>query len=225
MLKKEHGSAEYAGMSSPHPPRAGRSARSGRPVRILFVQLSAAVLGFVLVALLVVTSSRAAFVAQTDNTTNSVSSAGITLTDNDAGSAMFNNVTGLVPGTNVDRCITVTWTGTTNPGAVKLYVAGAPTGGLAPYLNLTVDMLPSTGDGFGSCTNFTGTPTNVYTGTLNAFATSYQNYAGGLSTTWTPTTATSPDARTFRFRVSVQSSASAQNQTTTFGFTWETQTP
>lgn len=200
-------------------------ARRVRPLRILAVQLGVVALGFVLVALLVVTSSRAAFVAQTDNTTNSVSSAGITLTDNDAGSAMFNNVTGLVPGTNVDRCITVTWTGTTNPGAVKLYVAGAPTGGLAPYLNLTVDMLPSTGDGFGSCTNFTGTPTNVYTGTLDAFATSYQNYAGGLSTTWTPTTATSPDARTFRFRISVQSTTSAQNQTTTFGFTWETQTP
>lgn len=212
-------------MSLPRPPRAGVPARRGRSVRMLAVQLGAVVLGFVLVAVLVVTSSRAAFVAQTNNATNQVSSAGINLTDDDSGTAMFNNVTGLVPGANTDRCITVTWTGTTNPLAVKLYASGAPTGNLAQYLNLAVDMLPGTGDSFGSCTNFTGTPTNVYTGTLSAFATAYTGYANGVSTTWTPTMATSPDARTFRFRISVQDVAAAQSQTTTFGFTWETQTP
>ncbi len=212
-------------MAISRPPSADASGRRGRSTRILLVQLGVVALGFVLVALLVVTSSRAAFVAQTGNATNQVTAAGISLTDDDSGTAMFNNITGLAPGTNVDRCITVTWTGSTDPLAVKLYASGAPTGNLAQYLNLSVDMLPATGDGFGSCTTFTGTPTNVYTGTLSAFATSYTGYANGLSTTWTPTAATSPDARTFRFRISVQSNAAAQNQTTTFGFTWETQTP
>ena len=197
-------SADTAAMSLSRPSRAGGPARSGRSARMLAVQVGAVVLGFVLVAVLVVTSSRAAFVAQTNNATNSVSSAGINLTDDDSGTAMFTNVTGLVPGTNTDRCITVTWTGTTNPLAVKLYASGAPTGNLAQYLNLTVDMLPSTGDSFGSCTNFNSsgtTPTNVYGGTLSGFASAYTNSTTGVSTTWVHTTASSPDARTFRFRV------------------------
>ena len=77
----------------------------------LALQLSAFALAFILIALLVVTSSRAAFVAQSDNATNQVSSAAIQLTDNDNGVAMFNNITGLVPGQVVDRCLDVTYTG------------------------------------------------------------------------------------------------------------------
>jgi hypothetical protein len=187
------------------------------------VQLSAAALAFVLVALLVVTSSRAAFVAQTDNTTNQVSSAGITLADDDAGTAMFDGVTGLVPGTDVDRCITVTYTGTADPLPVVLYASSAPTGNLAAYLDLTVDVAPATGAAAGSCAGFPGSPTNVYTGTLSGFAAAYTSFATGRNTTWDPSAG--PEARTFRFRVAVQSSAAAQNQSVGFGFTWETQTP
>jgi len=194
--------------------------RRGRSLNALALQLSALALTFILVALLVVTSSRQAFVAQNDNTGNQVSSATINLADNDANTAMFANVTGLIPGTNSERCIDVTYTGSVNPTAVLLYASGAPTGTLATYLDLTIDIGADTADPFGTCTSFTSTGT-LYSGTLAAFATARTGYATGL-TTWDPST--SPETRTFRFRLSVQDTPAAQGLTSTFGFSWETRT-
>jgi hypothetical protein len=179
--------------------------RAGRSVNGLALQLSAVALSFILVALLVVTSSRAAFVAQTDT---------------DSGTAMFDNVTQLAPGTTVDRCIDVTYSGSVDPTAVLLYATSAPTGNLAQYLNLTVDIGADSPDAFRSCTNFAATST-LYTGTLAGFASTHQTYATGL-VTWDP--ATSPQTRTFRFRISVQNNPAAEGQTAGFGFTWETRT-
>lgn len=209
-------------MSSPAARPAGILPRLGvgRSLNGLALQLCAVALSFILVALLVVTSSRAAFNAQTENSPNQVSTAAIDLTDNDAGTAMFANVTGLLPGPTVDRCIDVIYTGTVNPTAVLLYATSAPSGGLSAYLNLTVDVGPDTADGFGTCTSFTSTAT-LYTGTLAGFATAHSGYGTGLST-WDPVG--SPETRTFRFRVSVQDDQAAEGQTSTFGFTWETRT-
>jgi hypothetical protein len=178
---------------------------------------------FILIALLVVTSSRAAFVAQNDNIANTVSSATVDLTDNDANGAMFNSV-GLMPGTNVTKCIDVTYVGNVDPLPVKLYATAPPTGTLSTYLNLTVDVGDDTADAFGTCTNFglAGGSTNVYTGTLAAFATAYPDYASGRPTTWDPTG--TGQTRTFRFTISVQDVPAAEGLTTTFGFSWETRT-
>src|SRR4051812_15910510 len=100
-------------MSYEGPLPAGGTARPrGRSLNGLALQLSAVALSFIVIALLVVTSSRAAFVAQNDNVTNQVTAAAVDLTDNDSGTAMIANVTGLMPGTDVDRCIDVTYTGT-----------------------------------------------------------------------------------------------------------------
>lgn len=184
------------------------------------IQLAAVALSFVLIALLVLTSSRAAFVAQNDNLTNQVTAAAVDLTDNDSGTAMFANVTGLMPSTDVDRCIDVTYTGSVDPTAVLLYANAAPTGTLAPYLDLTVDVGADTGDPFRTCTGFAPSAT-VYTGTLATFAASHGAYAAGLST-WDPVG--SPETRTFRFRISVQDDAAAEGLTSTFGFSWETRT-
>jgi hypothetical protein len=208
-------------MSSGGPSSAGGATRPRRrSLNGLALQLAAVALSFILIALLVVTSSRAAFVAQNDNVTNQVTAAAVDLTDNDAGTAMFANVTGLMPGTDVDRCIDVTYTGTVDPTAVLLYANAAPTGTLAPYLNLTIDIGADTGDPFRTCTGFTPSA-NVYTGTLSTFASGHGTYATGLST-WDP--AGSPETRTFRFRVSVQDNAAAEGLTSTFGFSWETRT-
>jgi hypothetical protein len=185
------------------------------------LQVAAVALAFVVVAGLVVTSSRAAFVAQTGNLTNQVTSAAIDLADNDSGVAMFQNVTGLMPGTNVDRCIDVTYTGTVDPLPVLLYAAAPPTGTLAPYLNLTVDIGADTADPFTGCSTFVSSG-SVYSGTLDGFATTHSGYAAG-ATTWDP--AGSPETRTFRFRISVQSTPAAEGLTSTFGFSWETRTP
>lgn len=191
-----------------------------RSLNALGLQLAAVALSFILIALLVVTSSRAAFVAQNDNVTNQVTAATVDLTDNDSGSAMFNNVLGLMPGTDVDRCIDVTYTGTVDPTAVLLYVNAAPTGTLTPYLNLTVDIGDDTAAAFGSCTGFTSTAT-LYNGTLPGFTSAHGSYANGLST-WDPVG--SPETRTFRFRVAVQDNPAAEGLTSTFGFSWETHT-
>jgi hypothetical protein len=186
----------------------------------LAIQLAAVALSFILIALLVVTSSRAAFVAQNDNVTNQVTAGSVDLTDNDSGTAMFANVTGLMPGNDVDRCIDVTYTGSVDPTAVLLYANAAPTGTLAPYLDLTIDIGTDTGDPFRTCTGFTPSA-NVFTGTLATFASSHGTYAAGLST-WDPTG--SSETRTFRFRISVQDDAAAEGLTSTFGFSWETRT-
>jgi hypothetical protein len=187
------------------------------------LQLSAFALSFILVALLVVTSSRAAFVAQNENISNTVTSAAVDLTDNDSSSAMFNSV-GLLPNTNVTKCIEVTYTGNVDPMPVQLYATTVPTGTLAQYLNLTIDVAEENSDAFGTCTNF-GLPngsTNVYTGTLGAFANAYPNYATSRSAQWDPTG--SGQARMYRFTISVQDVPAAEGLNTTFGFTWETRT-
>src|SRR3954453_14690116 len=100
----------WAGMSL-RDPLVSTPSRRRRSLNTVAIQVSAAALSFILIALLVVTSSRAAFVAQNDNTANQGTAAAVDLTANDSSTAMFNNVTGLMPGTNVDRCIDVTYTG------------------------------------------------------------------------------------------------------------------
>jgi hypothetical protein len=204
---------------APHPAAPAR--RGGRSLNGLALQLAAVALSFILIALLVVRSSRQAFVAQNDNVSNQVTAAAVDLTDNDSSTAMFANVTGLMPGTNVDRCIDVTYTGTVDPTEVQLYIAGTPTGTLGTYLNLTIDYAPDTADAYGSCATFPGSPTPVYNGTLAAFATAHAAYATG-ATTWNP--AGGPETRTFRFRISVQDNVAAVGLTSTFGFSWETRT-
>jgi hypothetical protein len=201
--------------SASAPARRGRRSLNG-----LALQLAAVALSFILIALLVVTSSRAAFVAQNENVTNQVTAASVDLTDNDSTTAMFNNVTGLMPGTNEDRCIDVTYSGSVNPTAVLLYINAPTTGTLAPYLNLTIDIGADTADPFRTCTGFTSSAT-LYSGTLADFATNRNSYVTGLST-WDP--AGGPETRTFRFRVAVQNDPAAEGLTAAFGFSWETRT-
>lgn len=209
-------------MSPSHPRiEAAPRRRRGRSVNSVAIQLSAFALTFILVAILVVTSSRAAFVAQNDNTTNQVTAAAIDLADNDSTTAMFPDVTGLMPGTTVYSCIDVTYSGTIDPLPVKLYASGVPTGTLAAYLDLTVEVGADTADAFRACTNFTPTGPAVYTGTLSGFATTHGTYAAG-ATTWDPSV--TGETRTFRFGLTVQDDAAAEGLTSTFGFSWETRT-
>jgi hypothetical protein len=194
--------------------------RSGRSLNSRVVQLGALALSFIAISVLVVTSSRAAFVAQNDNVTNQVSSATVDLTDTDSGTAMFNNVTGLMPGTTEVRCIDVTYSGTVDPLAVKLYSSGAPTNTLAPYLDLTIEVGSDPTPVFRDCTGFVSAGT-LYTGTVQGFHTGHGTYAAGV-TAWDP--GIGPETRTFRFSVSVQDVPAAEGLTTTFGYSWETRT-
>jgi hypothetical protein len=202
---------------------AGTGHRAGRSLNSRVLQLAAFALTFILVALLVVTSSRAAFVAQNDNIANTVSSAAVDLTDNDGTTAMF-NVTGLMPGVNQVRCIQVTYTGNIDPTAVRLYRSSVPTNDLAPYLNLTVESgsMPA-GTAFSGCAGFTVGATEYPTGTLDGFASTRTGYGDAAAVTaWDPSG--NGEIRTFRFTISVQDVPAAEGKSTTFGFSWETRT-
>jgi hypothetical protein len=141
----------------------------------------------------------------------------VRLTDNAAGTALFGNEL-LRPGMPVQRCIAVTYTGTVDPEAVRLYAA-ATSGGLAPYLDLTIDIgRPGTPASTG-CAGFTPAAT-VYVGTLAAFAADHASFATGRPT-WDP--ADGEETRSFRFSLLVRADPAASGRTATFGFSWRTE--
>jgi hypothetical protein len=207
---------------------AGMGRRGGRSLNSRVLQLAAFALTFILVALLVVTSSRAAFVAQNDNISNTVSSAAVDLADNDGGTTAMFNATGLLPGASQVQCIQVTYTGNIDPTPVRLYRSSVPTSdvpanNLAPYLNLTVESgSMAASPTMSGCSGFTYGATE-YSGTLDGFATTRTSYADAAAVTaWDP--AGTGATRTFRFTISVQDVPAAEGKNTTFGFQWETRT-
>ena len=111
------------------------------------VAFSAAML---LLTMLVVTRSQAAFTASTSNTGNGFTAGDLSLFDDDDDTAMF-NATGMVPGSSVTECITVTYDGDVTPAPVRLY--GTGTGALAPFLDLRIEV--GTGGSSSSCAGFT----------------------------------------------------------------------
>ena len=185
--------------------------------------LVAAVLGFLLSGVVVLTVSRAAFSASTSNSGNRVAVGTVTLDDDDGGSAMF-DVTGLAPGTSLERCIEVTYSGSiADPGEIRLYSGGyVDSGTLGDELDLKVEI------GTGSttledCTNFTLGGTIVATAPLSTFDATHANYTNG-ATAWDP--ATTPETRTFRFTIDLPADADSSVQgdsVTSLVFTWEVQ--
>jgi hypothetical protein len=136
------------------------------------------------------------------------------LSDDDSGTAMF-SATNMTAGQSVVKCIAVTYSGSVTSGVnVRLY--GTATGTLAPYLDLTVEQ--GTGGGFSSCTGFSGT--QIYSGTVGAFAATHTNFGTAL-TGWSPTV--TPDSRTYRVTVTVQNDNNAQSKTASADYTWEAQ--
>ena len=179
--------------------------------------MTAPIAALVLVGLLVMGTSRAAFFDTTDNTGNSFASGDVVLTDDDSGAAMF-AVTDMAPGDTVTDCIVVTYEGSLTPADIDLYVAagGLAGTGLGTYLDMTVDL--GTGGSSGNCTGFAGA--TVYTGDLAGFAAAYTDFAGGTGS-WTA--ATTNDDRTYRFSFTLQDDNAAQDLNATATFTWEAQ--
>lgn len=176
----------------------------------------APIAAFLLVGVLVVTGSRAAFSGTTENSSNSFSAGTVTITDDDSGSAMF-TATNMKPGSVVTKCIAVTYTGSVTPADVRLY--GTASGGLATYLTETIEI--GTGGTFSTCTGFTSTST-LYSGAFDTFATTHSGWSNGLAS-WSP--ASAPDTRVFRFTVTLPSGTgnAAQGLTAAAAFTWEVQ--
>jgi hypothetical protein len=158
--------------------------------------------------------SRAAFTATTANTSNSWATGSVVLSDDDAGSAMFNS-SNMSAGQSVVKCIAVTYSGTLTSGVnVKMY--GTSSGALASYLNLTIEQ--GTGGGYGSCAGFSGS--QIYSGTASGFSATYTSFGTGL-TGFSPTT--NPETHTYRLTITVQNDNNAQSKTAAADYTWEAQ--
>jgi hypothetical protein len=176
-------------------------------------------------AMVVWQGSYAAFSATTDNPGNSWATGNVSLTDDDAGSALF-TATLLKPTSTGQKCIVVT-SNSTVFGPVKLYAGGLSANALSSNategLNLKVELANPGGTFVNNALNCgaLATPTSLYTGTIAGLSAS-SNYATGLGA-WTP--AASGETRVYRFTYTLPAAATTTvaGQTATAGFTWEIQ--
>ncbi len=162
-------------------------------------------------------STGAAFSATTENAGNAFAAGTVTLTDNDAGSAMF-NVSAMTGGDSAVGCIEVAYSGSLNP-EVRLYGASAAGDGLETYLDLTIER------GTGTCAAFVADAavwTNGTDGDLGVYLGAVTDYASGVDT-WQPTGGGPDDTVPYRFTMALQDNTLAQGKTVTVTFTWEAQ--
>lgn len=183
-------------------------------LRVQLVRATAVAAALLVVTLLTITRTEAAFSDTTDNQTNTFATGTVSLTDDDSGTAMF-TASNMTPGTPVVECITVTYSGDQLPAPVRMY--GSTTGTLDTYLDTDIEI--GTGGSFGDCTGFTPSST-IFNNTLANFAATHTDWASGLATF---TAAANPTSRTFRFTVEVQNNPAAQGDTATAIFTFEAQ--
>jgi hypothetical protein len=165
----------------------------------------------------------AAFTVTTQNPTDSYVAGSVALSDNDAGTVMWDVANQLPTSAAVIRCIRVTYTGSL-PAGVRLYTttAGSP---LDQYLNVTVEKgsMP-VATVFPNCTGFAPEATIAAAGTTQAFKAARTGWANGIpafpgaQTAWN-----TGNSLVYRFTVQLQNVFAAQGLTGLVGFTWETQ--
>lgn len=163
--------------------------------------------------------TRAAFSAPTASAANRFEVGTVTLSDNASGGSVL-SLAGAIPGATDTGCIHVTFGGTL-PSAVRLFADVS--GGLAPYLTLTVTRGTEATPAFESCGGFTPDATDyigagagvLYTGSLAGYPTTYD--AGIVDpATWTTGTASS-----YRFAVTLANNPAAAAQSASATFRWE----
>ncbi len=181
-------------------------------IKILAVMVAVFAASFIAVQ-----ATSAAFSAQTSNAGNDFTAGSVSLSDNDAGSAMFSGASLLKPGDVQVGCIEVTYSGSLD-SVVHLY--GSTTGGtgLEAYLDLQVER------GDGTCAAF-GTATTVWAttdGDLGEFLAAAANYGSGIDS-WAPTGGGPDDTVPYRFTITQQDDNAAQGLTSTVSFVWEAQ--
>jgi Concanavalin A-like lectin/glucanases superfamily/Camelysin metallo-endopeptidase len=167
-----------------------------------------------------------AFSGTTANAGSSFAAGTVVLSDDDAETAMF-SMTGLKPGSTQTRCINVAYTGSL-AALVRLH-ASVTGSGLADFLDVVVTRGSfSTSPGGGSCTGFTGDPTDylgrgagvVWDGRLGHWPDGWTN---GLNDpddmdaeSWT-----TGEQHAYRFTVTLADVQAAQGAGATTTFTWE----
>ncbi|WP_260855866.1 hypothetical protein [Curtobacterium sp. 9128] len=166
----------------------------------------------------VATASYAAFSATTDNAGNAWRTGAVTLTDDDAGAALF-DVDDLIPGSTGTNCITVTST-TTNPSQVRMYTADqSDEAQIAQHLDMTVERgsLTTTGD----CSTFT-TGSTVHDGTLAGLL-ALDSFGAGVDD-WAPAVGTTSTTYRFTYTLGTDTPNTAQASAAGTTFVWEAQT-
>lgn len=189
--------------------------RSARVIRLLPIPIALLASG-----LLISNASYSAYSTTTSNPTNNWTTGTLSLTDDDANTAMF-TATALVPGSTGTKCIAVT-SASTVPTTIKLYgTSPATTLALSSYIDLTVSL--GAGGSSSTCTGWVADATNpnVFSGTLAAFGTSATSFSNGLGV-WAPA---SSATKVYKFTYTVNSAApnSTAGGTASIGFTWEAQ--
>jgi hypothetical protein len=163
-----------------------------------------------------------AFSATTVNAGNTFDAGTVVISDNDAGSAMY-NIADAKPNDVVERCIRVSYTGSL-PSLVRLYTT-TPVNAFGQYVTLSVDKgnMPL-GTTFPNCTGFTS-EAGIFAGTLSSFAAgdvSFATGAGanpGAQTQWNQN-----DTLVYRFTLTMQDDPLAVGGTSgVHSFTWEAQ--
>ena len=178
------------------------------------VRLTAVATAMLMLTVLIVTHSEAAFSDTTDNTANSFSTGSVVLTDDDTGNALF-TAAAVSPGVPVEECIAVTYSGTLVPADIRMYATSS--GALAPFLDASIDV--GTGGGYGNCAGFSF-GSNLYNDTLSNLSGTHSNWATCLATF---TAATNPSSVTLRFTIDVQNVPAAQGQTASADIIFEAQ--
>jgi hypothetical protein len=168
---------------------------------------AAALTALGLVTFMISSVTSAAWVDTTENTGNSWATGTVSLTDNDAGVAMF-AVTDMVPGQVVENSITVT-NDSSVPLDVRLYGENLVNDDLlAQHLNLKIGTTAGAGD--------------IYDGTLLGFSGTHAAFSTGTAVIDLAAAGT----QTYHFWVELDSATPTEFQGTSAGidFVWEGQT-
>ncbi len=200
--------------------RRRRALRAATPIAALLIA-----------ALLVWQGSNAAFSATTVNNNDAWATGNLALTNNGGGTTYSQITTtglfgapteaNLKPGNTGAKCITVNSSGSL-PGGLKLWRGGITgTNGalLAAQINLVITA-GNVGSGVNvaaNCTNFPGSPTAVYTGTL---ADMPQNYAGA-AVSMPLVGGTERVAYRIQWTIDPDATVAVQSSNTVTSFTWE----
>ncbi len=170
-----------------------------------------------------VVGTQAALSDTTDNLGNEFNAGEINITDNDAGSFMY-QVDNALPGDSVDACINVSYTSTPDlDSTVELYMT-TPIGTVGPYVDMTVDVGTQATPGFPDCNDFVADET-IYTGTLSAFQAAYNTPGAGLeySPNGVGTPWESTDSVVYRVTLTLSNTArgTGENFSNAHTYTWQ----
>jgi len=194
--------------------------KDGKTRRIALSLLIVGVLGAI-----VGVGTLSAFSSSTQNTGNNFDAGTVYLTDNDAGSALY-NVTNRKPGDTLTSCIKLTYGGTL-AADVRLYTSST-INAVGQYINLTIDKGTSSGSpAFPGCGTFSS-EAQVFNGTLAGFASAKNSYTNGVAAFPGSQTAWNQgDTLVYRFTLTLQDDNNANGQgagalqSGSHSFTWE----